>query len=102
MRTYRLRSQLSIAALLIIVGLTGSLLFFIRHTVNAEIQKEVIDGTEKSVRVFEGVQQQRELELSRAAAMLADLPTLKALMSTEHAPTIQDGSKTLWKLAGSD
>jgi len=102
MRPFRLRTQLLIAALLIILGLTGSLLLFVRHTVNVEIQKQVRDGTEESVRAFETVQRQRELQLSRTAAMLADLPPLKALMSTEHSPTIQDGSETFWKLAGSD
>ncbi len=102
MTTYRLRSQLFIAALLIILGLTGSLLLFIRHTVNVEVQKEIRNGTDESVRAFETVQRQRELQLSRTAAMLAELPTLKALMSTRHAPTIQDGSETFWKLAGSD
>src|SRR6202048_2819048 len=102
MATYRLRSQLLIAALLIILGLTGSLLFFIRHTVDAEIQKQVKDGTDESVRAFESVQRQRELQLSRTAAMLADLPTMKALMSTSHAPTIQEGSETFWNLARSD
>ena len=102
MTTYRLRSQLFIAALLIILVLAGSLLLFIRHTVNVEIQKQVRNGTDESVRAFETVQRQREVQLSRTSAMLADLPTLKALMSTEHAPTIQDGSETFWKLAGSD
>jgi signal transduction histidine kinase len=102
MTTFRLRSQLFVAALLIILGLTGSLLYFIRHTVDAEIQKQVKDGTDESTRAFESVQRQRELQLSRTAAMLADLPTLKALMSTQHAPTIQDGSESFWKLAGSD
>src|ERR1700686_4302899 len=102
MTTFRLRSQLFVAALLIILGLTGSLLFFIRHTVDAEIQKQVKDGTDESVRAFESVQRERELQLSRIAAMLADLPTMKALMSTQHAPTIQDGSESFWKLAGSD
>jgi len=99
---FRLRSQLFIAALLIILGLTGSLLFFIRQTVNSEIQKQVRNGTDESVRAFESVQRQREVQLSRTAAMLAELPTLKALMSTQHALTIQDGSETFWKLAGSD
>jgi len=70
--------------------------------VNVEIQKQVRNGTDESVRAFESVQRQRELQLSRTAAMLAELPTLKALMSTEHAPTIQDGSETFWRLAGSD
>ena len=102
MTTFRLRSQLFVAALLIILGLTGSLLFFIRHTVDAEMQKQVKDGTDESVRAFESVQRQRELQLSRMGAMLADLPTMKALMSTQHAPTIQDGSESFWKLAQSD
>jgi signal transduction histidine kinase len=102
MTHFRLRSQLFIATLLIILGLTGSLLLIIRHTVNVEIQQQVRDGTESSVRAFESVQRQRELQLSRTAAMLADLPTLKALMTTEHALTIQDGSESFWKLAGSD
>src|SRR6202035_6006106 len=34
--------------------------------------------------------------------LLAELPTLKALMTTRDAPTIQDGSMPFWKLAGSD
>jgi signal transduction histidine kinase len=102
MTTFRLRSQLFVTALLIILGLTGSLLFFIRHTVDAEIRKQIKDGTDESVRAFESVQRQRELQLSRIGAMLADLPTMKALMSTQHAPTIQDGSGSFWKLAESD
>src|SRR5215813_11486207 len=101
MRTYRLRSQLLIAALLIILGLTGSLLLFIRHTVNTEIQKQMHESGEESVRAFESVQRQRELQLSRTAAMLADLPTLKAMMPPGHAPTIQDASEVFWHLAGS-
>src|SRR5215472_1613269 len=102
MTTYGLRSQLFFAALLIILALAGSILLFIRHTVNVEVERNMRDGTNRSVRAFETVQQQRESQLSRTAAMLAELPTLKALMTTEHAPTIQDGSETFWKLAGSD
>lgn len=102
MKPLRLRSQLLIAALLIIVGLTGSLLLFIRHTVNVEIQKQMSDSGVESLRAFESVQRQREVQLSRSAAILADLPPLKAMMPTGHAPTIQDASEAFWKLAGSD
>jgi signal transduction histidine kinase len=98
----RLRTQLFLATLLTICGLTGALLLIIRHTVSVETERQVRDGTDASVRAFESVQRQREQQLSRTAAMLADLPTLKALMTTEHALTIQDGSTTFWKLAGSD
>jgi signal transduction histidine kinase len=98
----RLRTQLFIATLLTICALTGGLLVIIRHTVSVETDQQVRAGTEASVRAFEGVQRQRERQLSSTAAMVATLPPLKSLMTTEHALTIQDGSTTFWKLAGSD
>src|SRR5258708_12701048 len=101
MTHFRLRTQLFIATLLILCGLTGGLLLIIRHTVSVETERQVRDGTEASVRAFESVQRQREQQLSRTAAMLADLPTVKAQMTTEHALTIQDASTSWWKLSGS-
>jgi signal transduction histidine kinase len=102
MKSLRLRSQLFIAALLIILGLTGSLLFFLRHSVNTEIRRQVREGTDESVRAFENVQRQREVQLSRTAAMLANLPTLKAMMPIRDPLTIQDASKPFYELAGCD
>jgi len=97
----RLRTQLLVATLVIICALLGSLLLIVRHTVRSEIDEGVQESTNESLRAFENVQQERELQLSRTAAMLAELPPLKALMTTEHALTIQDASEPLWKLAGS-
>ena len=101
MARLRLRTQLLIATLVIICALLGSLLLIVRHTVRSEIDDGVRQSTNDSLRAFENVQQERELQLSRTAAMLAELPPLKALMTTEHALTIQDASEPLWKLAGS-
>jgi hypothetical protein len=97
-----LRTQLLIATILIICALTGATLLVIRHTVSTEIQKQVRDGTQESVQTFKNVQEQREAQLSRTTEMLAILPTLQALMTTDHAPTIQDGSEIFWRLSGSD
>jgi signal transduction histidine kinase len=102
MARWRLRTQLFIAALLIISALTGAILLIVRRTVQIEVDREIRSSTDASLRGFESVQKQRELELSRAAAMLAELPTLKALMTSEDPPTIQDASESFWRLAGSD
>ena len=101
MTRFRLRTQLFIATLLTICGLTGALLLIIRHTVSVETEKQVREGTDSSVRAFENVQRQREEQLSRSAAMLAVLPPLQAMMTTEDAPTIQDGTTIFWRLSGS-
>ncbi len=101
MARLRLRTELLIATLLIICALLGTLLLVVRHTVRSEIAKEVQESTNESLSAFKNVQQEREQQLSRTAAMLAELPPLKALMTTQHALTIQDASESLWKLAGS-
>ncbi len=101
MARLRLRTQLLIATLLIICALLGALLLIVRHTVRSEIAEGVRQSTTASLHAFENVQQDRDLQLSRTAAMLAEMPTLKAMMATQHALTIQDASEPLWKLAGS-
>ena len=102
MARLRLQTQLLLSTLLIICALTGAILLIIRHTVRKQIDDQVKDSTEASVREFESVQRQLQIQLSRTAALLAEIPTLKALMTTHDAPTIQDGSIPFWKLAGSD
>jgi signal transduction histidine kinase len=101
MARLRLRTQLLFAALLIIFGLLGALLLIVRHTVREEIAQQVRAGTEASLHAFENVQQERELQLFRTAALVAELPLLKSVMTTQHAPTIQDASEQFWSLAGS-
>ena len=102
MARLRLQSQLLLSTLLIICALAGAILLIIRHTVRTQIADQVKYSTEASVQEFQTVQRQLQLQLSRTASLLAEIPTLKALMTTQDAPTIQDGSIPFWRLAGSD
>jgi signal transduction histidine kinase len=102
MANLKLRTELLIANLLIISALTGATLLIIRDRVRSEINRQVRDSMSASLRAFESVQQQWQLELSRDAALLAELSDIKAMMTTGHAPTIQDASILYWRLAGSD
>jgi len=102
MAPLKLRTQLFLANMVIIVALVGGVSLLVHLILGEEIGSQVRSGTEASVHAFEAVEQQREEQLSSAAALLADLPPLKSLMTTEHTPTIQDASTTFWKLAHSD
>lgn len=102
MAPLKLRTQLFLANMVIIVALVGSVSLLVHLILGEEIGTQVRSGTEASVHAFETVEHQREEQLSSAAALLADLPPLKSLMTTEHAPTIQDASTTFWKLSHSD
>src|SRR5258707_12922237 len=98
MARLRLQTQLLISTLLIICVLTGTILLVIRQTVRSQIAQQVRVSTSASLREFEKVRQQLQEQLSRTAALLAELPTLKALMTTKDAPTIQYGSLPFWNL----
>lgn len=102
MARLRLQTQLLLSTLVIICALTGAILLIIRNTVRKQIDEQVKESTEATVRGFESAQKQLQVQLSRTAALLAEIPTLKALMTTQDAPTIQDGSVPFWNLAGSD
>lgn len=98
----RMRTKFLLSMLLISAGLTCTTLLLVRSSVRSQVKKEIFSDLENSVSTFESFQRQREVTLSRSADLLADLPNLRALMTTEHEATIQDGSNPLARLAGSD
>ncbi|HEY0703980.1 MAG TPA: ATP-binding protein [Candidatus Acidoferrales bacterium] len=101
MPSLRLRTQLLVAALLTICTLLAAVLLVVHHTVRSEITEGVRQSTDASLHAFKILQRERDVQLSQTAALLAELPTLKAVMATQHGPTIQDASEPFWKLAGS-
>lgn len=98
----RLRTKFLIALLLISIGLTGTSLLVVRQTVKSQIRDQIMADLHSSILTFRNFQYERENSLSHSAELLSNLPSLKALMTTEHAATIQDASRDFWKLGGSD
>ena len=88
--------------LVISAGLTCNTLLLVQRSVRAQVRKEIFTDLRNSITTFKNFQRDRELTLAHSAELLADLPPLRALMTTEHEPTIQDASRDLWPLAGSD
>jgi signal transduction histidine kinase len=98
----RMRTKFLLSMLLISAGLTSTSLLLVRHSVQWQVKKEIFSDLRNSVSTFQNFQQERELTLTRSADLLADLPNLRALMTTHDQATIQDASTDLWRLAGSD
>jgi signal transduction histidine kinase len=98
----QMRTKFLLSMLLISAGLTCTSLLLVRHSVQKQIRREIFSDLRNSVSTFQNFQRERELTLTHSAELLADLPTLRALMTTQHEATIQDASSGLWRLAGSD
>jgi signal transduction histidine kinase len=96
-----LRTKFLLSMILVLAGLTWTSLLVVRSTVRTQVRTDIQNGLRNSAETFQNFQRQREATLARSADLLADLPTLRALMTTQHEATIQDASTDLWRLAGS-
>ncbi|HEX4485998.1 MAG TPA: HAMP domain-containing sensor histidine kinase [Terriglobales bacterium] len=97
-----MRTKFLLSMLLISASLTWTSLLVVRRSIQTQVKKEIFADLENSVSTFQNFQRERELSLIRSAELLADLPDLRALMTTQHEATIQDGSSALSRLAGGD
>jgi len=97
MRTIFLFSLLSVSC-----GLTVMSLIIVRSSLQRQIRETLMADLSHSVATFQNLQAQRREMLEREAALLADLPSLKALMTSDDPTTIQDAGTEFWRVSGSD
>lgn len=97
-----LRTKFLLSMVLVSVGLTALSLLLVRQNVQSQVRTEIFTDLRNSVSTFQSFQHEKETTLGHSADLLADLPNLRALMTTHDEVTIQDGSAPLAKLAGSD
>ena len=83
-------------------GLTAVSLLVVQRIVERQVRLNLRVDLANSVETFRNFQKERQDSLARSAALMADLPVLKSLMTSRHAPTIQDGSTELFRLSGGD
>ncbi len=97
-----LRTKFLLSLLVVSSGLTCATLLIVRDNVKKQVRNEIINDLRNSVLTFQNVQRQRETTLTRSAELLANLPNVRALMTTRDEATIQDASKDPWRLSGGD
>jgi signal transduction histidine kinase len=87
---------------LVIAVVTGLSLLLIRHHLRRQVTDDLSRDLDHSVVTFQNLQTERLIALERENALLAELPPLKALMSSGDDLTIQDGAVEYWQLSGTD
>ena len=102
MNGIRLRTKFLLSMVAVSATLTFATLLVVQHTVQQQVRQGIQRDLQNSVSAFHNFQRQREATLERSAALLADLPNVRAMMTTRDAATIQDASRDLWHLSGSD
>jgi signal transduction histidine kinase len=88
--------------LLTSAGLTAVSLLIVQRSVENQVRSNLRLDLANSVETFRNFQKEREESLARSAELMADVPFLKSLMTSRHAPTIQDASREMFRLSGGD
>jgi signal transduction histidine kinase len=86
----------------ITAGLTAMSLLLVRQSVQLHVREGIVQDLRNSVTTFQNFQHDREVMLTRSAQLVADLPITRAIMTAHDPATIQDASKDVWQLTGSD
>ena len=93
---------LVLAMAFVTVIVTAVSLLLIRHRLWEQITEDLSQDLSHSVITFQNLQAERLGALDRENALLAELPTLKALMTSGDDLTIQDAAVEFWQLSGDD
>lgn len=99
-RGIRTRELLIAAMAVVIASVTLTSLLLVRHRLTEQITDNLSQDLIHSVRVFQDLRTQRLNALDRENALLADLPSLKALMTTNDTRTIEDAAVEFWRVSG--
>jgi signal transduction histidine kinase len=96
------RWMLVSALALVIASVTVSSLLVIGDRMRQQVLTDFSGDLAHSVETFQSFESQRLAALERENALLADLPSLKALMTTSDERTIADGAVQFWKVGDND
>src|ERR1039457_5341546 len=95
MHRLRMRTTLLIPLLLLCFGCAPVSLLILQTIVRQQVRASLTSDLQHSVQTYQNLARQRREQLVRESALLADLPSLKALM-TADSPTITDEGSRFW------
>jgi signal transduction histidine kinase len=87
---------------LITTGLTALSLLVVRHSVRSHVREGIGQDLRTSVTTFQNFQHDREVMLTHSAELVAYLPITRSILTAHDPATIQDASRDVWPLTGSD
>jgi signal transduction histidine kinase len=87
---------------LITAGLTAMSLLVVRGSVRSHVREGIGQDLRNSVTTFQNFQHDREVMLTHSAELVAYLPITRSILTAHDPATIQDASKDVWPLTGSD
>jgi signal transduction histidine kinase len=97
-----LRTRLLVSMLAVVFLLTAAVLALVQVRMRTHVWEDLASSLRAESAVFSKVEEARREQAEQSVALIAALPSLKALMSTHDIPTIEDGSESILHTSGAD
>jgi signal transduction histidine kinase/ActR/RegA family two-component response regulator len=81
--------------LAIVLLLTAAVLVLVQARMRAQVRADLASTLRRESRVYAEIERVRRDESRQGAELIANQPSLKALMSTNDRPTVQDASRSI-------
>ena len=101
-RFEHLRTKLLVALLAVVSLLTVAVLTLVQVRMRAHVWEDLASSLRAESAAYSKVEESRRRQAEQSVALIADLPNLKALMSTHDPVTIEDGSESILRTAGAE
>ena len=98
----RLRTKLLVSIVALVFLLTAAVLALVQVRMRAHIYEDLASTLRTESTVYRKVEEARREQTEQSAALIANLPSIKAMMSVHDAPTIQDASAPMLRTSGAD
>ena len=98
----RMRTTLLVPLLFIFFGWTIVSLVILRIIVEQQTRTELNSDLSHSIITYQNLQHYHREMMHRESLLMADLPTIKALMTSGDRQTIEDAGSAFWKTSDSE
>ena len=97
-----LRTKLLVSIVALVFLLTASVLVLVQAQMRAHITADLVSSLRADSALCVEVERARREQTAQSARMIANQPSVKALMSTNDAVTVEDGSAGILETTGAD
>src|SRR5438034_5605633 len=96
----RLRTKFLFSLIFTTAALTTTSLLIVQSYAGKHARQDIDEQVENATLTFQQFALQRQTMLAQSAEIAASQPNIKALITTQHGPTIQEASSDLPEIAG--
>jgi signal transduction histidine kinase/CheY-like chemotaxis protein len=98
----RLRTKFLVSIVALVFLLTAAVLALVQVRMRAHVYEDLASTLRTESAVYIKVEEARREQTEQSAALIANLPSVKAMMSIHDALTIQDASRSMLSTSGAD